>query len=295
MHGRLADETGLVERRPVAQLHAGVPSPVRHVAHGTVDVEVYLGAVGEAGAVVEGIGIGGQCGGLPARGFVEQADVGVGADLVVGDGAEVVGAVHLAGGEAEDEAGSAGVAEHAFVAAGVVPGLFAGAAVRLAEAVGLVESAGGDEGSFGLLLVPGVGVADPVVFLFHDDAGFDVTAGGGVSFFHVEGEGLDGDRAVVELPGGVGLFVKADAGVGRKGDEAFFVGTVGPEGRVDLVGQDAGGDLMAADARKQAGLAQLAGEGGGGGRAQGCVRPGGFRRCRSRRRRWSRRGRRRGW
>lgn len=104
-------------------VEAGVAAAVGDVAGGAVGVQVGADAEFDGYFGVVGIDEAREFGGLFVQGLGEEADVFEGTELIVVDAIVVVVAVHLHGGEAEDVLGGAGVADHAFGTAGVVPGL----------------------------------------------------------------------------------------------------------------------------------------------------------------------------
>src|SRR5215831_3316014 len=98
---------------------------------------------------------------------LEDAQVFERAELVVDFSAIIKIAVHLCFGEAQDEVGGAAVADEAFGAAGVMPGLLSLAAggAGVFDGKGLIYAGSGGELGIGLSIVPDVGVAGPVLAL----------------------------------------------------------------------------------------------------------------------------------
>lgn len=72
-----------------------------------------------------------------------------------------------------------------------------------------------------------------------EDAGLEVFFGGGISAFEFEIEVFYPDHAVGEGPGLV-FGVGDEIGGVFDGEPALLEGVVGPEGEVDIVGDDAG-------------------------------------------------------
>ena len=121
-----------------------------------------------------------------------------------------------------------------------------------------VHALGIDERTFGLLVVPGVGVAVPLATLFGEEASLDPTARGGIAFIHVYVKRLDDDGFVGEVPAAVGGEV--DGAVAGDAEPALLGGAVGPEHGVDAVGNERRLHDVPFHGAEQAAVAELARE-----------------------------------
>src|SRR6185312_10937362 len=111
-----------------AQLHPGVAASLLDVARGAVHVQVRPDPGLERSVSVVGVYQPGLVGSLRTKGFFEHPDVFERAELVVDGAAVIPVAVELAGAEAQDEAGRAGMAEETLGTGGEPPCLLAPAA-----------------------------------------------------------------------------------------------------------------------------------------------------------------------
>ena len=141
-----------------------------------------------------------------------------------------------------------------------------------------VEPGGAEQLGVGLLVVPEVGVAEPVlgpVFVVvagHlavlQDARFQPAAAGGVARLHLERERLHEHRAVGESPAAIGIgrpvriddVVELDLRIAGQGQEPLLLRAVGPERRVHRIGNQPLGRRVVLGRGEQARLAQLARE-----------------------------------
>ena len=106
----------------------------------------------------------------------------------------------------------------------------------------------------GLLAVPDVGVADPIVLALEQHARLDATwAGAGI-----EREGLQECDAIVRLP--LSTFRRFEPGVSGRADPMSGRRAVVPAGMIDLIRHYARRRLFRIDVVEKAGLAQLARE-----------------------------------
>src|SRR5438477_5627675 len=172
----------------------------------------------------------------------EQTEMLQNAKLIVGDASVLVVLVHLRFGEAEHKIGRARVADHAFGAAGIMPGLFAGLAKGpLTPALSpwrgegedkfLIQAFGVDEQGAGLLIVPDVAVADPFLLLASEQACLDAFARRGAALLGFEGKRFHEDGTFGKGPAAV--VGELDFAITWNGNEAFLECAVGPKRRVD--------------------------------------------------------------
>ena len=255
------DEAGVGEGGEPSGIEVAGGGTAGEVAVGAVDVEVGAGADFEAGEGVGGRGVGPEEVGV-FDGLGEVVGMGEGGELVGGGVVVEEVAVELGGVETEGEAGGGLVAGEAFVAAGVAPDLSDdGAAVGDEE--GFVEAFGGDEGGVVGGGAPSVGEAVAAVagVVFDEDAGFEAAGGGGVAADEFEVEVFDPDGSGGEGPRLLGVGLDEEVGVGYGEPTAFF-GVVGPEGEVDIVGEDAGEGGEGGEVVEDAGFGEGGGEAG---------------------------------
>ena len=185
-------------------------------------------------------------------------------------------AVHLQGADAQRELRPHRVAQRAFRAAGEVVLLLHRLAVHL-DRQGDVPPRGVEQFGVGLLVVPHVGVAAPVlvavllragVFLEDKQARFQALTGLGVAALQIHAEGLHQHRAVGEAPAGrgaggrlrIGDVVETDLAGAGDGEEALLGGVIAPELGVDRVGDKAGCRDVVLGRGEDAGLGKLARE-----------------------------------
>src|SRR5437588_12274336 len=135
--------------------------------------------------------------------YFEQTEVLQDAKLIVGDASVLVVLVHLRFGEAKHKIGRARVADHAFGAAGIMPGLFAVLVKAFVASLlfpilssrggegedkFLIQAFGVDEQGVGLLIVPDVAVTDPFFLLASEQARLDAFARDRLALLGFEGK-----------------------------------------------------------------------------------------------------------
>src|SRR6185369_10668232 len=245
-NGRLVDrgvtDFSVFEQCVVTQIEnrKGAPGPM---AEGAIGVQIraclllYRGACRRTAGLP---GVGGDESGLIRLGgrCFEQAECGEVVDLIF----VAHRSVHLRGLWSERRASGLVVALHAVLLTRVGPGDAARAGVeRHGRAIG-------DDLGVGLLLVPLVAVANPVVGIeVHEQACLDQLG--------IEAEGLEQHRAYREVPatvigrahraiaGGRRTIAHVDLGARRQHEGARLVGGVGPERAVDFVSDCARDEL----------------------------------------------------